>query len=274
MGRALLVLNNDHDRETACRWARGVPLGSRIEFKETKRSLPQNDLMWALLTEVAQQMDHGGRKYDATEWKSIFLHAFGREISFLPSLDLKTFLPIELSSSDLGKDEMTNFIEFILKEGTERGVIFREQPNTPSEAVTPLEDASVVDGNPPAEDTTLPSEPEGDVSPSSGSSIPADGFEPIPQKELPAIRLFARIALKTAGTKGMEQETLTKVMNRSINADLTNVQSKSGKTAVNQIRENAKSVLSDDADYFSAVDFYAEMLGVTSDELMGEPDHG
>ena len=87
MTRALLVLNTDSDRDTACRWARGVPLGSRIEFKETKRTLPQNDLMWALLTEVAQQLQHGGRRYDAEQWKSIFLHAFGREITFLPSLD-------------------------------------------------------------------------------------------------------------------------------------------------------------------------------------------
>ena len=134
MSRALIVIQGDHDRDKACRWARGVPMGSRIEFKETKRTLPQNDLMWALLTEVSQQLDHGGRKYDPTEWKSIFLHAFGREITFLPSLDLKTFLPIELSSSDLGKDEMTNFIEFIIKEGTERGVVFNDHNTKASDA--------------------------------------------------------------------------------------------------------------------------------------------
>ena len=134
MGRALIVLQNDQDRETACRWARGVPLGSRIEFKETKRTLPQNDLMWALLTEVSLQLKHGEKKYDPEQWKSIFLHAFGREITFLPSLDLKTFLPIELSSSDLGKDEMTNFIEFIIKEGTERGVVFNDHNTKASDA--------------------------------------------------------------------------------------------------------------------------------------------
>jgi hypothetical protein len=173
MGRALLVLQSDHDRETACRWARGVPLGSRIEFKETKRSLPQNDLMWALLTEVAQQMEHGGRKYSADEWKAIFLHAFGREISFLPSLDMKTFLPIELSSSDLSKDEMTNFIEFILKEGTERGVIFHD-PNTPPSAEKSPSPADV-DGTPPAEASTMPSqEPADQPSPKSAGSVNSD----------------------------------------------------------------------------------------------------
>lgn len=167
MTRALIVLQNDQDRDTACRWARGVPLGSRIEFKETKRSLPQNDLMWALLTEVAQQMEHGGRKYSADEWKAIFLHAFGREISFLPSLDLKTFLPIELSSSDLSKQEMTDFIEFILKEGTERGVVFRDIQNSPSGASSTASEP----GNASPSQEVLP-EPAGEPphSASAGSS--------------------------------------------------------------------------------------------------------
>lgn len=132
MGRALLVMDSDFNRRKAIDWIGKAPVGTRVEFKASKRTLPQNDLLWALLTEVSQQLDLGGRKYDPSQWKAIFLHAFGREVTFLPSLDQKTFLPIELSSSDLSKDEMTDFIEFILKESAERGVVFRDprQNNT------------------------------------------------------------------------------------------------------------------------------------------------
>lgn len=130
MGRALLVLDGPAERAKAVNWIGKAPVGTRVEFKASKRSLPQNDMLWALLTEVAQQLDHGGRKYEPSQWKAIFLQAFGREVSFLPSLDLKTFLPIELSSSDLSKDEMTDFIEFIMKEAAERGVIFRDHRHT------------------------------------------------------------------------------------------------------------------------------------------------
>jgi hypothetical protein len=147
MARALIILQDNNDRAKACRWAQGVPFGSRIEFKETKRTVPQNDLMWALLTDVAQQLEHGGRKYNATQWKSIMLHGFGREIEFLPSLDLKSFIPIELSSSDLGKEEMTDFIEFILKEGTERGVTFTDPGSLPGPAAgRPLSAANTLAG--------------------------------------------------------------------------------------------------------------------------------
>lgn len=133
MGRALLVLETAADRAKAVNWIGKAPAGTRVEFKASKRSLPQNDLMWALLTEVSEQFAHMGKKYDPAQWKAIFLHGFGREVSFLPSLDGKTFLPIELSSSDLSKDEMTDFIEFILKEGAERGVVFKEHTNPDDE---------------------------------------------------------------------------------------------------------------------------------------------
>lgn len=137
MGRALLVIETIEERQKAKHWIDKAPVGTRVEFKASKRTLPQNDLLWALLTEVAQQLEHGGKKYEPAQWKAIFLHAFGREVSFLPSLDLKTFLPIELSSSDLSKDEMTDFIEFILKEGADRGVVFRDRTNPADESPSP-----------------------------------------------------------------------------------------------------------------------------------------
>lgn len=122
MARALITIRGKDDRDRAAKWAQGVPTGTRIEFKETKRSLPQNDLMWSLLTEVARQKEHAGRKYTPDEWKTIFMHAWGREVQFVPSLDHKTFIPFAARSSDLSKGEMTELIEFILCWCAENGV--------------------------------------------------------------------------------------------------------------------------------------------------------
>jgi len=124
MSRAVLILANDFVRERAIKWIRGAPAGTRIEFKEPKRTLPQNDRMWAMLTDVAAQMKHCGRRYDADEWKVIFLHALGRETRFVPSLDEKTFLPLGFSSSDLSKAEMSELMELIAAWGAEHGVKF------------------------------------------------------------------------------------------------------------------------------------------------------
>lgn len=126
MGRALLVLSTDSDRLKASHWIQKAPWGTRIEFKGSRRTLPQNDRMWAMLTDIAEQRTHMGNKYTPDQWKVLFLHACGREVQFLPGLDQKTFIPWGQSSSDLSKQEMTDLIEFMFAWGAENGVIFKE----------------------------------------------------------------------------------------------------------------------------------------------------
>lgn len=126
MGRALIVVNSAADRHRAGAWAMKAPYGTRIEFKASKRSTDQNSKMWAMLTEVATQATHMGRRYTADQWKVLFLHACGREVQFIPALDGSTFLPWGQSSSDLSKQEMSELIECILAWGAEHGVIFSE----------------------------------------------------------------------------------------------------------------------------------------------------
>lgn len=126
MSRHLLTLDFPSDRQRAHRYVDAAPDGTRIEFKAAKRSLPQNDRMWAMLTDIAQQKEHAGRKFTPDQWKVIFLSAIGREVQFIPSLDGKTFIPWGQSSSDLSKGEMSDLIEFIAAWGAENGVVFHD----------------------------------------------------------------------------------------------------------------------------------------------------
>lgn len=125
MSRALVVILSRSDRERVAHWADGVPYGTRVEFKAPKRTLPQNDLFWGLLTDFSKQVEHCGRKYTPDEWKLILMHAWGREVQFLPALDQSTFIPAA-HSSDLSVQEMTDLIEFIFAEGANRGVQFHD----------------------------------------------------------------------------------------------------------------------------------------------------
>lgn len=127
MSRALLVLGSTATREKAIRWIRTAPVNTRVVFHEPKRSLPQNDRFWAMLTDVAQQATHGGRKYTADQWKVIFLHACGREAQFVPALDGGGFIPLGQSSSDLSKAEMSAVMDFIEAWGATNGVVFHDQ---------------------------------------------------------------------------------------------------------------------------------------------------
>jgi hypothetical protein len=126
MGRALIVLHGPHDRIKATSWIGKAPPGTRVEFKASKRTLPQNALMWVLLTHISIQKEHFGRKYSPDDWKIIFLNALGRETRFIPSLDGTGFIPIGQSSSDLSKEEMTDMIELLFSWGAQNGVNFAD----------------------------------------------------------------------------------------------------------------------------------------------------
>lgn len=126
MSRAMVILKSAADRARAVKWITAAPWGTRVEFKSSKRTNPQNDRMWAMLTDVATQKQHAGRKYTTDQWKVLFMHACGREVQFIPALDNSTFIPWGQRSSDLSKQEMTDLIEFIFKWGAENGVVFHD----------------------------------------------------------------------------------------------------------------------------------------------------
>lgn len=130
MTRATIILTSPSERLRAAHWADKLPPGTRIDFKAPKRSLPQNDRLWAMLTDVATQKQHAGRKYTPDQWKILFMHGCGREVQFIPSLDNSTFIPWGQSSSDLSKEEMSELIEFMFSWGAENGIVWSD-PSLP-----------------------------------------------------------------------------------------------------------------------------------------------
>lgn len=124
MSRATLVLINDEIRERALNWIRKAPKGTRVEFKAPKRTLPQNDRMWAMLTDVATQLDWHGISLTPDDWKLIFLDGLKREMRLVPNLDGTGFVNLGRSSSDLGVEEMSDLMQLIEAFGANHGVVF------------------------------------------------------------------------------------------------------------------------------------------------------
>lgn len=127
MTRVHVVIKSKADREKLVRWINGVPDFTRVELKEPKRTLAQNDRFWAMLTDISTQAMLGGKRFTTDQWKVIFLHALGQEIQLLPSLDGAGFVPFGQSSSDLSVAEMTDIIELMFKFGAENGVTFQDE---------------------------------------------------------------------------------------------------------------------------------------------------
>lgn len=126
MSRALITLYGAADRSRATNLIAQAPSGTRVEFKATKRTIPQNDRMWAMLTDVARQLPWHGQKLTPDDWKLIFLDGLKGEVRTVPNLDGNGFVSLR-RSSDLSKDEMSQLIELIAAFGVEHGVEFGDQ---------------------------------------------------------------------------------------------------------------------------------------------------
>ena len=130
MARAQVVITGDASRQKVMHWASRAKVGTRVEFKEEKRSVAQNDRMWAMLTDVAGQVVWHGIKLTPDDWKLVFLDALrrevGEELRIVPNTDGTGFVNLTASSSDLSKEEFTGLIDLIFKFGAERDVKFQE----------------------------------------------------------------------------------------------------------------------------------------------------
>lgn len=126
MSRALITIDTPEDRARAIHWCQRLPAGTRIEFKKARRTLKQNDRMWAMLTDIAEQREHCGRRYTPDLWKILMMHGTGLEVQLIPSLDNATMIPWGQSSSDLSKDEMSDMIEFMFAWGAQNGIIWSD----------------------------------------------------------------------------------------------------------------------------------------------------
>lgn len=126
MDRALITIRGTDDRSRAHRWIDSAPAGTRLEFKKPRRSLPQNDRMWAMLTDVATQLEWHGKRLRPDDWKFIFIDALKRELRVVPNLEGTGFVNLGRSSSDLSKAEMSDLMELIAAFGAEHGVAFHD----------------------------------------------------------------------------------------------------------------------------------------------------
>ncbi|WP_113132728.1 recombination protein NinB [Hyphomicrobiales bacterium] len=130
MGRALLVLANEAFRRKAIDWIMRAPVDTRVEFKGPKRTTPQNDRMWAMLTDLSLQLAWHGQQLTPEDWKLVMLDALRREkhdqLRLVPNTDGTGFVPLGTSSSDLSKEEMTDLIEIIFAFGARHHVVWSE----------------------------------------------------------------------------------------------------------------------------------------------------
>ncbi len=93
-----------------------------LTVKPSTRSLEQNARMWAMLTEISEQVDWYGHRLTAEEWKDVFSAAMKRA-KVVPGLD-GGFVVCGQSTSKMTRTEMSEMQTLMEAFGAERGVKF------------------------------------------------------------------------------------------------------------------------------------------------------
>lgn len=95
-----------------------------MEVKPETRTSAQNRRLWAMLTDVSEQVDWHGNKLQPDEWKEVFTAALKRQ-KVVPGID-GGFVVIGSRTSRMTKGEMSELQELMAAFGVEHGVVFRD----------------------------------------------------------------------------------------------------------------------------------------------------
>jgi hypothetical protein len=93
-----------------------------VEIKPETRTLAQNARLWAMLTDVAKQVNWYGRKLTTEEWKHVFTASLSKQ-DVVPGID-GGFVVLGKSTSKMTKPEMSELQQLIEAFGAQQGVRF------------------------------------------------------------------------------------------------------------------------------------------------------
>jgi len=126
MAQASIRLTNERARQTAASWAWGSEAGTLVTFATPdKRTLAQNAMMWASLTDIAEQVRWHGQHLTPDDWKLLFLANMDRGARMVPALDGRGFVNLNTSSSALRIGEFAELLDAIQQFAAANGVEFR-----------------------------------------------------------------------------------------------------------------------------------------------------
>ena len=119
------VLAHDTARKGVGAFALAAPEGWHVTFRPPTRSLDQNARMWAMLADVAKQVEWYGRKLTPEAWKCVFSASLKKQ-DVVPGLH-GDFVVLGQSTSQMTIREMGDLMELVAAFGAERDVRFADE---------------------------------------------------------------------------------------------------------------------------------------------------
>jgi hypothetical protein len=119
------ILAHTEARRRAAQAVQSAPEGYAVTIAEPTRSLDQNAALWAILSEISEQVIWHGRKLSPTDWKHVFTASLKR-MDVVPNLEGTGFVALGMSTSYMSSREFSDLLELIHAFAAERGVELAE----------------------------------------------------------------------------------------------------------------------------------------------------
>lgn len=131
------VLVHDTARKLAAAACMTMPDGYHVWIDEPKKKRIQEEKYHAMIADIAKQIEHIGRKWDAESMKRLLVDDFAEEMrragtplrhdgSVTPSLDGRRIVQLGIQTRSFTVKEAAAFIDYLYSQGAQYGVVWSE----------------------------------------------------------------------------------------------------------------------------------------------------
>lgn len=131
------ILAHAQARANAARFCMEAPAGWMVVISEPTKKRAQEERYHAMIADIARQVEHIGRKWDADDMKRLLIDEFADEMRaagsplhhdgrVIPSFDGRRIVQLGVQSRDFYVKEAAAFIEFLYAFGAARDVAWSE----------------------------------------------------------------------------------------------------------------------------------------------------
>lgn len=124
------IVNNREEFAPCGRWLREAFEESHYIIVSKRsgkdRTIDQNDKMWPMLEDVANQVVWYGKRYDEEQWKDIITGSF-LNAEFVPNIENSGFVAIGMRTSKMNRQIFSALIEYLYSFGASQGVKWSEK---------------------------------------------------------------------------------------------------------------------------------------------------
>jgi hypothetical protein len=121
-----LIMSSSARRFEAKRLIDLAPDYAVVKIDAPRRTVDQNRLLWARLSELSRAKPEG-RNLPPETWKALFMSAAGFQCTFEPGLDGNGVVPLGFKSSRLNKAEFSDLIEAIHEYASRHGIVLTDE---------------------------------------------------------------------------------------------------------------------------------------------------